>query len=112
MKKDDYDPELEKNNHNLTLGAACTLWGIAALYLCFICCCWSNIALGASIMEAASAFVTSTVRVILLPIIAFCLVVPYVGYWVVSAVYLYSVGEPFFEDGNFFAEIKWTDQTR
>jgi hypothetical protein len=62
-------------------------------------------------MEAASAFVTSTKRVLFLPIIAYAVCVPYLVYWVVSAVFLYSIGEPYFEENSFFAEIKWSDNT-
>ena len=60
-------------------------------------------------MEAASAFVTSTIRVVFLPIGAYALCVPYLCYWVVSAVFLYSIGEPYFKESSFIAEIKWTD---
>ena len=33
-------------------------WALSFLYLVFMCCCWNNISLGASIMEAASDFVS------------------------------------------------------
>ena len=112
MKKSDYDPVLEEKNYQAAQIGAIVLWVIGFLYLCFICCCWSNIALGASIMEAASAFVTSTIRIIFLPIFAYLLCVPYLIYWVVAAVFLYSVGEPEFSSTSFFANIVWSDQTR
>lgn len=111
MKKDDYDPVIAENNHNYCKYGAFAAWGIAGIYLIFICCCWKNISLGASIMEAAADFVTSTIRVIWLPIGGYALCVPYLCYWVVSAAFLYSVGEPYFKDMSFIAEIKWDDQT-
>jgi len=84
-------------------------WGLAFLYFCFIICCWKNISLGASIMEAASEFVTGNLRVMFLPIISYLVCVPYIVYWVVTAVFLYSIGEPYFKPNMFVAEIKWTD---
>jgi len=56
-------------------------------------CCWENIALGASIMEAASDFVTSNIRIVFLPIIAYIVSLLFFAYWAVTAVYLYGVGE-------------------
>jgi choline transporter-like protein 2/4/5 len=69
-------------------------WVIAALYLCFIGCCWKNISLGASIMEAASDFVSSNLRIVLLPVIAYIISFIFLLFWVFAAMYLYSVGEP------------------
>jgi len=60
-------------------------------------------------MEAASAFVTSTTRILFLPIGAYALCVPYLAYWFIAAVYLYSIGEPYFKPNSFFAEIRWTE---
>jgi hypothetical protein len=62
-------------------------------------------------MEAASAFVTSTKRVILLPIVAYAICVPYLVYWIFAAVFLYSIGEPEYKHNSFFANIKWTNNT-
>lgn len=111
LKKDEYDPEVQANNYNLAFGGAIAAWVIAFVYFCFIVCCWKNISLGASIMEAASEFVTSNLRVMFLPVTAYLFCVPYIIYWVVTATYLYSIGEPEFEDMSFFANIVWTDQT-
>lgn len=109
LKKDDYDPEIQANNYNLAFGSAIGAWVVAFIYFCFVVCCWKNIALGASIMEAASDFVTSNLRVMFLPITAYLVCVPFIIYWVVTAVFLYSIGEPYFKPLSFFAEIKWTD---
>lgn len=87
-------------------------WVIGFIYLVFICCCWKNIALGAAIMESASEFVSSNLRIILLPVIAYIVCVPFFAYWVVTAVHLYSIGEPEFEDNSPIANIVWSDKTR
>lgn len=94
LKKDDYDKDLQANNYNLCFGGAIGAWVIGFIYFCCIVCCWKNISLGASIMEAASEFVTGNLRVLWLPILAYVLCVPYLCYWIVTAVFLYSIGEP------------------
>jgi len=57
-KRADYDPTTQKKNFDAATAGAAVSWVAAALYALFMCCCWKNISLGASIMEAASAFVT------------------------------------------------------
>lgn len=57
MKRSDYDPTTQKKNYDYATAGAGVGWGLAFLYACFMCCCWKNISLGASIMEAASDFV-------------------------------------------------------
>ena len=76
-----------------------------------MCCCWKNISLGASIMEAASEFVSQNLRIIFLPIIGYCICVPFIIYWIYTAVYLYSIGEPEFKENSLIANIKWSDET-
>lgn len=60
IKRSEFDPALdyEKRNYDYVTYGAITAWIIAGVYLCFMCCCFSNIALGASVMQAASAFVS------------------------------------------------------
>jgi len=112
MKRSEYDPVKEEQNHMYATYGAAASWIIGAIYLCFICCCWKNIALGASIMECASAFVTSNIRVIFLPICAYLICIPFIAYWMVTAVFLYSTGEPEYAEKSFIANISWEDKTR
>lgn len=92
MKRSEYDAETQKKNRDYATAGAGIAWGFAFLYACFMCCCWKNISLGASIMEAASDFVTSNMRVIFLPIIAYIVSLGFFAYWAVTAVYLYGIG--------------------
>lgn len=112
LKKADYNPITEEKNYNICLYGAIGAWVVAFIYLCFIVCCWKNIVLGASIMECASEFVAGNIRVLLLPVISYLVCVPFIAYWVVTAVFLYSIGEPEFKNDSFFANIQWTDQTK
>lgn len=77
-----------------------------------MCCCWSNISLGASIMEAASDFVAGNLRILLLPIAAYFVCIPFIAYWFVSAVFLWSIGEVKWKQNSFFAQIVWDAKTR
>lgn len=91
----------ENNITYLTIGA-CVSWALAFIYACFMCCCWSNISLGASIMEAASAFVSSNLRIIWVPVTAYFICIPFLAYWVVSCAYLWSIGDVEFKPNSFF----------
>jgi hypothetical protein len=48
----------ESDNYKLTMAGAIVSWLVGLAYLICVCCCWKNIALGASIMECASDFVS------------------------------------------------------
>lgn len=112
IKRSEFDPELEKNNYQYATYGAAVAWTIGFLYLCFMCCCWKNISLGASIMEAASAFVGQNLRVLLLPIISYFISFAFLLYWIMTAAFLYSVGEPEFKEGSPIANIKWVKEIR
>jgi hypothetical protein len=88
-----FDKELEADNYNMALAGMCVSWGVGLAYLICICCCWKNIALGASIMECASEFVAGNVRIVALPVIAYIVVIPIFIMWTFCAIYLYSIGE-------------------
>jgi len=111
IQRSKYDPETEQKNHQYATIGAGVSWSFAAIYACFICCCWSKISLGASIMEAGSDFVSSNLRVIALPVISYTLVFVYFLYWIVTAIHLYSIGEPEFQPASPIANIKWESQT-
>jgi nitrogen fixation-related uncharacterized protein len=87
-------------------------WGIGALYLCFMCCCFKQIALGASIMECASEFVSQNIRIIALPVIAYIISFAVLLFWIVTAVFIWSIGTPEYRDNSPIANIKWDENTR
>lgn len=62
-------------------------------------------------MTAASEFVAQNLRIILLPLIAYLICIPFMIYWVFTAVHLYSIGEVEFKENSLIANIKWTDTT-
>lgn len=100
-----------ENIKYLRIGAIVS-WAIAAIYLCFICCCYKNIALGASIMEAASDFVGKNLRVLFLPVLSYIVSLIFMLFWVFTTAHLYSIGEPEYKEGYPFANIKWSKEVR
>jgi hypothetical protein len=86
-------------------------FGLAGLYACFMLCCWKNISLGASIMEAASDFVGSNLRIITLPIFAYIIALIFFAYWIVTAIYLYGVGDAVYDPKLPIAKVNNNKQT-
>jgi hypothetical protein len=82
-------------------------WGVAVLYAIFMCCCWKQISLGASVMKAASDFVASNLRIIALPVISYLIAFAFFAFWVIAAVHIYSIGTAEFKENSFVANIKW-----
>lgn len=110
IQRTKYDPVTEEKNFQYATIGAYVSWAVAVLYLLFMCCCWSNISLGASIMETASDFVTQNLRIVALPLMSYLCVIVFFIYWIYTAVYLYSIGEPEFEKNSPVANIKWDDR--
>jgi hypothetical protein len=79
---------------------------IVVLYTCFILCNWSSISLGASIMETASEFVVENKSIIYQPFIGYAVCLPIIIWWTISAVFIYSMGTPIFEENTFVATIE------
>ena len=81
------------NTRQAMQGMGILLWILSGIYLLILCCCWSRIRLGTAIMEASSDYVANTPSVLLVPLIFFVICGAWVIWWVISAVYVYSVGE-------------------
>lgn len=109
LHKDEY--EKDSDNYKYALAGAIVSWTIAFAYAICICCCWKNISLGATIMETASEFVSSNIRIVTLPVIAYLIVIPFFIYWFTTAVFLYSIGEVKFKKNSFINEIVWDEYT-
>lgn len=85
--------EEDDPNYKYCQYGAYVLWVLAGLTVCCICCCWNNIMLGAALMVAASEFVAANVRIIATPLLAYILCLIFFLWWLVSATWLYSMGE-------------------
>ena len=109
-KREDYNPTTQKRSYDYATAGAFVAWGIAAIYACFMMCCWRNISLGASIMECASHFVTSNVRIVFLPVLAYLISLVFFAYWIITCVYLYGIGTPVYEAKLPVAKITNSEQ--
>ena len=93
-------------------GMGILLWILSGIYAIILCCCWSRIQLGAAIMEAASDFVRNTPSIFAVPFLFFFIVGAWVVFWVISAIYVYSVGDAVKSENVPIANIKWNNVTR
>ncbi len=94
-------------------GMAILLWILSGLYLLIIMCCWSRIKLGAAVIEAASDFVATKPSIFFVPLVFIFVIAAWIAFWVISAVYVYSVGDATKSATNpIFADMKWNNVTR
>lgn len=63
-------------------------------------------------MECASEFVSGNLSVVALPIISYIVAILFFAYWIVSAVFVYSVGDVEFKKDSLFPNIVWAKETR
>lgn len=75
-------------------GMGILLWILTGIYAIILLCCCSRIRLGIAIMEAASDFVRNTPSIMFVPFIFFFIIGGWIVFWVISAVWCYSVGDP------------------
>ena len=73
---------------------AYAVWGIAAFYLCCVCCYWNTIRIGIAVYQTTAQYVHSNMRIYLLPLVADFVETIWFTIWIVSAIYVFSVGEP------------------
>jgi hypothetical protein len=66
------------------------------IYIIIIGCLWTDIKIGASIMEASGDFMSSNIKVIALPIIATDIFLPFILWWAATIIYLFGMGTPIY----------------
>ena len=93
--------------------AAYGIFGVAVAYCICICCCWKAIRIGIAVYQATAEYVSKNVRIFFLPIISYFFAFIWLLIWGVSAIFVFSVGEPKPRPGyEFITEMQWSDQTR
>jgi len=50
--------------------------------------------------------------IFLIPLVFFFIIGVFAALWIVAAIYVYSVGEPYRSENGPYTEIKWDDTTR
>ena len=87
-------------------------FGMAALYVLILLCCCNRIRLGIAIMQTTSNYINNTTRIFWVPIFFFVCIVIFFSYWMVSAIFIWSVGDVKARAGSPFARIEWNKTTR
>ena len=107
-----YTPE--ESVYNYLTYTAYGLWGLCGIIFLLVCCCWSAIQIGIAVFETTAKYVQENLRIFALPIISYIAIGIWTIFWIVGAVFVFSIGTPEPRDDGFkFAtEVKWTDQNR
>lgn len=112
MQSDEY-PE-ESDYRDWVKYAAYGIWGVAGLFLVCICCCWNAIRIGIAVYQTTAEYVSKNLRIFFLPMVAYIVAGLWLTIWLVSFIYVFSIGEPVAREApyQFITEIKWEDNTR
>jgi len=111
INQDNYN-ENNDNKQYMRYGAY-VVWGICALFVLIILCIFGRIRLGIAVLHCSADFINATPSVFLVPIVFLFLVVSWIAIWVVSAAWIFSVGEikPN-ETVTVLSTVEWDKQTR
>lgn len=99
-----YPPE--SDDYKYSMAAGIVFGVLTLLYVIFLCCNWTNISIGADIMGAAGDFLSSNSRIAFVPVICYIICLPVVAWYAVTNVYMYSMGDPKFVEGQMFASLE------
>ena len=73
---------------------ASILWAFTLILLIYALCCWKRFTLAASLTKTASEFLSSKPSILFgVPFVTFLAFTAFLTYWIVSAVYVFSVGD-------------------
>lgn len=112
FRSNDYDESDSKRDYMKYI--AYGIWGVAFLYLICVACCWNAIRIGIAVYQATAEFVSKNLRIYLLPLLTYIIAAAWLIIWIVSFVYVFSVGEPTQRAApyQFITEIKWDTNNR
>ena len=103
----------ESTKKYFTYGAY-VLWGLCALEFISVCCCWKAIRIAIAVYKTTAQYVSSNLRIQLLPLFSWVILVVWGGVWTYSTAYVYTVGEveQRAKPLEFLSDIKHDSQTR
>ncbi len=82
------------NDYKGNIAAAVAIGVGTLIYIIIIACLWTDIKIGACIMEASGDFMSSNIKVIVVPIIATVMFLPFILWWAATIIYLFGMGTP------------------
>lgn len=95
--------------------SAYTLWGVAILFVLILMCCYSRLQLGIAVFKTTVDFTASNCCIFFLPLVGLVIHLVWFIVWVISFVYVFSVGEVTQRNSSllsFTTEIMWETNTR
>ena len=105
------ESDYNQNTANNYKNTAIVLWVLSGIFLLLILCLIGRIKLAAKMMQAAADFITDRPSVLLVPIIYTFLTAGFIIWWMVTFLYMYSVGELKHSPSSIFGKILWTQRT-
>lgn len=87
--------------------AAIVIWSIGALLICAVICFWTNIESSAKVIKISADYLSSNTRVMIVPIIFSIFFILFMAYFVISGMYLFTVGFTKRQKKYPFGEISW-----
>jgi len=104
------DPLPKRAKISLTL--AIVTWSGGLILLLCILCLWSKFRIAINVVETAADFITDYPKIITVPVIMLFGLIIYVIYWIVVAVYIFSVGDVDYVEGRSYGLVEWSVFTR
>jgi hypothetical protein len=89
------------------------VWFVAGLYVVALMCLWKSLQISIAVLEAASDFVSSNLRIMFVPVVFFILNAIIFVCWLASLIYIFSVGD--IDNGPIGSQskvVKWSKTTR
>jgi hypothetical protein len=74
--------------------ASYVIWALCALVILTVLCCFGAIKLGIAIFKTTAQYVGANMHIFLLPILSTLCTIIWFACWLVTAVYVFSVGTP------------------
>lgn len=57
-----------------------------------MCCLWESIGIGTAVVQVSGEFVSKNSRIVWGPVVSFLLSIPVLVWWILTCVYVYSIG--------------------
>lgn len=104
-KFDEASKVTDPTDYNFALAIVVICAILLVLYVVLVCCMWSAISLGASVMETASDYISDNRVITVMPFLAYIFCAPVTLWWVFTAVYIYGLGDPIFAEKSFVCDM-------
>ena len=109
--KDLKEDEANKDSADRYKNLAIVSWVFSGVFILITLCICSQINLAIRMIKAAARFINSRKSVFLVPLIHTLLIAIFIIFWVISFLYVFSVGSIRHDKGDYFGDIVWDTKT-